>query len=421
MTNSLQQFNCIGIRVAEGWFSDTSSPEAFDSKRYVWGTTNSVLAQPEVAYSDGSRETVVTDDTWKVREGPIRLAEICNGEKYDSSYKIPGWSSVDCGSEGWLPIKILEQLPPETSLVAQTGPPMRSISTRAPVDLLTTPSGKTIIDFGQNLVGYVRVKKVTGPKGAVLSFRHAEVLEDREIGIRPLLKADQLDQYTLKGDVEESWEPRFIYHGFRFVEIQGWPSEISGVLLQSVEAVICSSDMKAIQHFTCYDPAINRLHENIIWSLIRNFTAVPKDCPQRDERLGWTGDIALSGPNAAYLSDCYGMLARWLKDVSYDQEALWGVPAWVTPNVLKSLPLVNGSSPTAVWDDVVILLPWALFNATGDSDVLFNQYQSVKIWLQCIPRNSVRATRLWESGLFQWGASYRSYEVRNASNDYRIG
>ncbi|KAK6206896.1 bacterial alpha-L-rhamnosidase domain protein [Colletotrichum tabaci] len=393
--------NCIGIRLAEGWFNGRIGFEG--GRRGIWGTRTALLAQLEISYESGVTETIVADDTWKVTRGPIKLAEIYDGEKYDATAEVDGWSSSSAPSGDWHAVNILPPLPATTELISGYGEPVRRLETIAPLEAITTPSGKTILDFGQNLVGYVRIKQIKGQRGHQVTLTHAEVLEKGELGTRPLRDCKATDVYTLRGDSNgESWEPRFSFHGFRYVQVDGWPS--SGARLsEAVEAQVCHTDMEEIGNFSCSDEMLNKLYSNIRWSMRGNFLSVPTDCPQRDERLGWTGDLALFAPTATFIYDCFGILKNWLADVAFDQKVLGGVPPMVSPNVLIGHKNWGKIGANAIWHDVVVLAPWALYEETADLAILRDQYESMKTWIDVIPRNKSGSVHLWDFGLFQLG------------------
>ncbi|KAG7433196.1 hypothetical protein Forpi1262_v007113 [Fusarium oxysporum f. sp. raphani] len=190
--------------------------------------------------------------------------------------------------------------------------PVRPIETIDPVQLITTPSNKKVVDFGQNLVGYVRLKRDIGQKGDKVTLRHPEVLEDGELRLRPLRICEATDEYVCDGGAAASWEPSFTYHGFRYCQVDGWSMEID--LLDSIQAVVCHNDMELAGEFACSDARLNNLYRNATWSMRGNFFSIPTDCPQRDERLGWTRDIAQFAHTAVKLCDCFGFLKDWLVD-----------------------------------------------------------------------------------------------------------
>ena len=190
-------------------------------------------------------------------------------------------------------------------LVAPTGPPVRRTQIVPTVEVFASPTGRTLVDFGQNLVGRLRLRLPDAPAGTEITIRHAEVLENGELGTRPLRKAAQTDVVVLDGRGPRTWEPRFTFHGFRYAEITGWPGELT---IDDLQAVVLHTDMRPTGTFTCSEPDVNRLHDNVVWGMRGNFVDVPTDCPQRDERLGWTGDLTVFVPTATFLYDTAGML-----------------------------------------------------------------------------------------------------------------
>jgi alpha-L-rhamnosidase len=411
--------NCIGVRVAEGWFNGRIGFEG--GRRNIWGDRNTLIAQLEATLDDGSVQQVNSDDTWFVTEGPIRLTEIYDGEKYDATKEVDGWSSEDKSSHSWKSVEVLDPLPGRTKLVAGYGEPVRRIEAVKPIKQITTPSGKTILDFGQNLVGYLRIKKVRGAAGHKITLKHAEVLEHGELGTRPLRDCKATDEYILKGSQEaESWEPRFTFHGFRYAQIDNWPEESS--LTDSVEAVVCHTDMKKAGHFECSDSNLNKLYQNVCWSMRGNFLSIPTDCPQRDERLGWTGDLALFAPTAAYIYQCAGILKNWHLDLAICQKRRDGLPPMVCPDPLEGDRFWDKGIPTAIWHDVTILGPWAIYQATGDVEILRAQYESMQGWLSKIQRYEGSQTpNLWHPKVFQLGVRTSQLSHLLQANTHRTG
>ncbi|KAF2630202.1 glycoside hydrolase family 78 protein [Macroventuria anomochaeta] len=393
--------NCIGVRVAEGWYNGRIGFEG--GKRNIWGERNTLIAQLEATLDDGSIQQVVSDDTWSVTEGPIRLTEIYDGEKYDASKEVDGWSLEDGGGQSWQTVEVLDPLPERTKLVAGYGEPVRRIETVKPIEQITTLSGKTILDFGQNLVGYLRIKKVRGAVGHKITIKHAEVLEYGELGTRPLRDCKATDEYILKGSQEaESWEPRFTFHGFRYAQVDNWPGKAS--LTDSIEAVVCHTDMQRAGQFECSDSNLHKLYQNVCWSMRGNFLSIPTDCPQRDERLGWTGDLALFAPTAAYIYQCTGILKDWHQDLAICQKRRDGLPPMVCPDPLEGDRFWDLGIPTAIWHDVAVLGPWAVYSATGDVEILRTQYESMQGWIGKIQRYEGSSTpNLWHPNVFQLG------------------
>ena len=395
--------NCIGVRVAEGWFNGRIGFEG--GKRNIWGDRNTLIAQLEATFTDGNTKQVVSDKSWTFTEGPTQLAEIYDGEKYDATKEVDGWSREDGDGAAWQAVEVLEPLPQRTKLVAGYGEPVRRVETIKPIERITTPSGKTILDFGQNLVGYLRIKNVRGDAGHKITLKHAEVLEHDELGTRPLRDCKATDEYILKGSSDgESREPRFTFHGFRYAQIDNWPADCP--LVDSIEAVVCHTDMQKAGHFECSDARLSKLYQNVCWSMRGNFLSIPTDCPQRDERLGWTGDLALFAPTAAYIYHCTGLLKSWHIDLAICQERRDGLPPMVCPDPLEGDRFWDLGIPTAIWHDVAVLGPWAIYTATDDIEILRTQYQSMQGWIGKIQRYEGSHTpNLWHPKVFQLGVS----------------
>ena len=363
--------NAIGFQVADGWWRGRLGfvPGARDT----YGTFLGLLAQLEITRADGSRIVIATDATWRsaTGRGPVRFADLYDGERYDATRELPGWSGTGFDDSGWAACRAgaLDV----ATLVAPDGPPVRATEGRAVRETITRPSGRTVLDFGQNLVGRLRIR-VRGRRGTTVTIRHAEVLEDGELGTRPLRTAQATDSYTLRGDPGgEDWEPEFTIHGFRYAEVSGDYDDLSAV------AMVYHSDLARTGWFACSDELLTRLHENIVWGMRGNFVDVPTDCPQRDERLGWTGDLQVFAPTAAYLYDCAGFLASWLRDLSADQTPAGTVPLFV-PRVDFPGPFAS-PAPTAGWGDAAVIVPWVAYQRFGDVSLLRRQYASMRAWV----------------------------------------
>lgn len=382
-----QGANATGAMLGDGWYRSRLGWNG--GRRNCYGDRLGLLAQLEITYADGTVQRVVTDETWRSARGPILFSDIYDGETYDARNERPGWCTAGYDDRDWSGVFVLER--DLRSLVAPDGPPVRCIETLSPVAILTSRSGKMIADFGQNIVGRVRLN-VSGEAGRAITIRHAEVLENGELCTRPLRTAKATDCYILKGEGQETWEPRFTFHGFRYAEIDGWPGTLPAA---NVCAVVCHSDLERTGWFECSEPLYNRFHANTVWSMRGNFFDVPTDCPQRDERLGWTGDIQLFSPTACFLYDSAGFLASWLADLAADQGTDGAVP-FVVPNTLMDPPV-----GAAGWGDAAAVVPWTLYERYGDKGVLARQYGSMAAWVDLLARLSGDA-RLWDRG-FQFG------------------
>ncbi|OTA68073.1 glycoside hydrolase family 78 protein [Hypoxylon sp. EC38] len=382
--------NVLGISVGEGWFSGRLGYGS-GGRRNLWGDTLGILALLTISSSNGSK-IVRTDETWAASTGAIVTSEIYNGEVYDSRLEQAGWSTPDFQASetaaGWIGVK--ELTTPYGQLAAPDGPPIRRIEEVKLKEVLTSPSGKTILDFGQNLVGWLRLR-VSGPEGTEIQLKHVEVLENGEVATRPLRTATQTDRIILSGKGVQTWEPTFTYHGFRYVQLDGWPDDSP----LDVTAIVVHSDMQETGFFECSDELITKLEKNIKWSMKGNFMSVPTDCPQRDERLGWTGDSHAFAPAANWLYDTSGFWRGWMKD--FRSEQVQGVP----PVVVPAVPAAGPVMATAVWGDAIVANPWNAYRSSGDLVVLQEQYSGAKDWLDNgIPRNEAG---LWDRQSFQFG------------------
>ncbi|MGX1162722.1 alpha-L-rhamnosidase [Arthrobacter sp. SLBN-100] len=383
--------NAMGAWLADGWYRGRFGFNG--GHRNLYGDKAALLAQLHMTHDDGSVTVVGTDGQWKASFGPILFTGLYEGEDYDARQLPAGWSSPGFDDDRWQPVVKVQR--DTATLVAPEGPPVRCTDEVPPVQVSVSPSGKLILDFGQNLVGRLRIN-VQGEAGRKVTIRHAEVLQDGELYTRPLRGASATDIYTLAGGAPETWEPRFTLHGFRYAEIDGWTG---GEVAANVVARVYHTDMARTGWFECSNPDLNRLHENVLWSMKGNFVDIPTDCPQRDERLGWTGDLQVFAPTATFLYDCSGMLSSWLKDVAVEQAPDGTVP-WYVP-VIPGGDYWSPVRPGAVWGDVAVLTPWVLYERFSDSKILADQYQSAKSWVDLLD-SLAGESHLWNTG-FQLG------------------
>ncbi|WP_439590857.1 family 78 glycoside hydrolase catalytic domain [Microbacterium sp.] len=384
--------NALGAWLGDGWYRGRLGWRG--GFRNLFGDDQSFLGQLELVYADGTRETVATDTTWRAAPSPIVSSGLYDGETYDARDEIAGWSLAGLDDADWSRVQLRRR--DRATLVAPTGPPVRVTQELAPVAVLTTPSGRRILDFGQNLTGVVRLR-ATAPAGTTVTLRTAEVLQDGELYTRPLRDAISTDAYTFAGRPEgEDWEPRFTFHGFQYVEVDGWPGDLdadaaSGALV----ARVLHTDLERTGWFESSDPLLNRLHENIVWGMRGNFVDIPTDCPQRDERLGWTGDIQVFAPTASFLFDSSGFLTGWLRDLAAEQLPDGTVP-WFVP-VIPADTMWTPQRPGAAWGDAATVVPWTLYERFGDVQVLRDQFDSARAWVD-LQADIAGPSRLWDSG-----------------------
>ncbi|MET9503899.1 glycoside hydrolase family 78 protein [Streptomyces sp. NPDC006622] len=389
--------NAWGAHLADGWYRGLLGFNG--GTRSIYGDDTGLLAELRIEYADGTTDTVATGENWRWSPGPVLAAGLYEGEEYDARRARPGFSETGFDDSAWEPVRLLEF---DTGvLFPADSPPVRRTETLTPVAVTTSPTGRTIVDFGQNLVGRLRIR-VRGEAGRTVTLRHAEVLEEGELCTRPLRHATATDRYTLCGDPRgEVWEPRFTFHGFRYAEIDGWPGEPDPA---DVTAVVLHSDLRRTGWFSCSDASLNRLHENVVWGMRGNFVDVPTDCPQRDERLGWTGDVQVFAPTAAFLHDVRDFLRSWLRDLAADQgDDAGGVPPVFSPDipVITPVPIPPGNPPMAGWCDAAVIVPWVLYERYGDVEVLRAQYPSMRDWVDAVDRLAGPG-RIWGEG-FQFG------------------
>src|SRR4051794_14022092 len=386
--------NALGAIVADGWYRGRLGPHG--GRRNIYGDRVALLAQLEVLQDDGSTTVVCTDESWRAATGPILASDLYDGELYDARLEREGWADSGFDDRAWAHVRVVER--DLATLVPAAGPPVRRTEIVAPVSIFSSPSGKTLVDFGQNVVGRMRIR-VRGERGHTVTLRHAEILEDGELCVRPLRQAAATDRYTLRGDGEETWEPRFTFHGFRYAELSDWPGTPGEA---DVSAVVCHSDLVRTGTFSSSHELVNRLHENVVWSMRGNFLDVPTDCAQRDERLGWTGDVQVFAPTALFLHAAAGFLASWLADLAVEQHADGRVPN-VVPEVLDGLLLGSHvhDAPAAAWGNAAVIVPWTIYERTGDRDILATQLESMRRWVDLVTRLA-GPDRLWNTG-FQYG------------------
>ncbi|HEY3113239.1 MAG TPA: glycoside hydrolase family 78 protein [Gemmatimonadaceae bacterium] len=382
--------NALGATLGDGWYRGHLG---FEGKRNNYGTRLGLLAQLVVRYADGQTEVVGTDEQWKASTGPILTSDIYDGEAYDARLEKSGWSRAGYDDRAWRSVRPLNGI--AASLVAPVGPPVRRMHELKPVRILRTPAGETVFDLGQNMVGWVRLK-VSGPAGTVVRLRHAEVLDKAgNFYTENLRDASETVKYTLKGGGVEVYEPHFTFQGFRYVAVDGFPGTPT---LEAITGIVIYSDLTLTGAFETSNALVNQLQHNIAWGQRGNFLDIPTDCPQRDERLGWTGDAQVFAPTAAFNMDVSGFFAKWLADVAADQKPNGAVP-WVIPDVLGRSSA--GMAASAGWSDVAVIVPWTMYQAYGDTSVLALQYASMRAWVE-YERAQAGDSLLWKKG-FHFG------------------
>ena len=393
VTDAVTERTVIALRLGNGWYRGWLG---FTGQRAVYGDERAGYAELEVQFADGHVQTVGTDVSWRASTGEVLADDLYNGETIDARLRDPGWQHPGFDDSGWDAVATVEVDPQR--LVPRTSPAVRRLGERAVERVWTSPAGKTLVDFGQNLVGFVRVQ-VSGPVGTEIVLRHAEVLEHGELGTRPLRRAEATDRFILSGG-DDVFEPTLTFHGFRYAEVTGWPGDLDP---SALTAVVVGTDIEPIGSFACSNTELDRLHENVVWGMKGNFLSVPTDCPQRDERLGWTGDLAVFAPTAAFLGDVESFLADWLVDLELERRATpeRSVPV-VVPNVMKYLDTgFPEPGATAVWGDAAVWVPWALWQAYGNERTLREAYPLMTAHTRSVAA-ALAPDAVWDTG-FQFG------------------
>ena len=378
--------NAVGVTVGDGWYRGRL---AWGTRRNTYGSRVALLAQIVVRYADGREQVIGTGNGWKSSTGPILESDIYTGERYDARLEKSGWSAPAFDDAGWHAAKVIDH--PKDMLIAPAGPPIRRIEELTPVAILRTPSGETVFDLGQNMVGWVRLR-VQGPAGTSVRLQHAEVLDKQgNFYTANLRTAKQMETYTLKGGAQETYEPHFTFHGFRYVKVEGFPGTPTTA---AITGIVVHSDMPRTGSFETSDTMLNQLYHNIVWGQKGNFVGVPTDCPQRDERLGWTGDAQVFSRTAAFNYDVGGFFANWLGDFTADQRPTGSIPD-VLPDVLtRGQPKATSS---AGWGDAAVIIPWTMYLAYGDTRLLERQYPTMRRYVEY--QHGVAGERLlWNSG-----------------------
>ncbi|MBN1623451.1 MAG: family 78 glycoside hydrolase catalytic domain [Clostridia bacterium] len=400
VTDMLKRENDLMITVAKGWYKGNIG---FQHNKDIYGPKAAVLMELHIDYSNSKTEIISSDDSFTYGTGPVRYSEIYHGETQDRNIvfeKIQSAVKYDY---------------PKDMLVSQETGHIKIIKKLPALELIKTPKGEVVIDFGQNLTGFVEFD-CSFPKGTKIVIRHAEVLDkEGNFYTENLRAAKNTDRFISSGQAE-TLSPRFTFHGFRYICIEG----VDEIDMEDFRACVIHTDMAETGYFECSDELINQLQHNIEWGQRGNFLDVPTDCPQRDERLGWTGDAQVFCSTAAFNFDTALFFRKWLKDLSSDQGANGSVPN-VIPDVLTKEDSLPGNS--AAWGDAATIIPWEMFERYGDPQFLEEQYESMKAWVEYIAREAGN-TYLWTTGhhFGDWLAldmeqyyTYRKFSINSAT------
>ncbi|MFD0687790.1 alpha-L-rhamnosidase [Actinomadura fibrosa] len=368
--------NTVGAVLADGWWSGFVG---FDSRRAAlhYGDAPQVIVQLLLDFADGSRRWVASDGSWREHPGPIRYADLLMGEFVDARDDLPGWDEPGYDDSAWSPVVVagtdtaVLEAAPDRSVRVLEDLPAQAVRRR--------PDGRFIVDLGQNMVGRVSLTVRGARAGQRIRLRHAEMLTgDGELYLDNLRTAEATDFYVAAGRPVEVFEPRFTFHGFRYVEVAGYPGDLRP---DDVTGRVLHSDTPWTGEFTCSDETVNKLHDNIRWGQRGNFVSIPTDCPQRDERLGWLADAQVFLPTACRNADVSAFFARWMRDVVDAQH-----PDGAFGDVVPELCMLREGAPA--WGDGGVIIPWTLYRVYGDRRVLERSYPAMKAWVDHVHRHN---------------------------------
>ena len=374
--------NVLGAQVANGWYSGHIG----NGGNQYWGKTPALFAQLELSYGDGTADRIITDGTWKTHESPLVSTDFMLGENYDATSEMTGWDNPATSDADWLEVRERPEEPVRI-MNGQVMEPARQLAEIATKTVTEPKPGKWTYDLGQNMVGFVRLK-VSAPAGTRITLRHAEMLNpDGTVYTANLRRAPSIDTYVCKGGGTQTWQPKFTFHGFRYVELTGLPSKPAK---DAVTGIVIGTDNPRTGGFACSDARVNQLQSNIEWGQRGNYLSVPTDCPQRDERLGWMGDAQVFVRTATYNADVAAFFTKWLVDVTDSQES--------NGRFADVSPFAGPSRGTPAWGDAGVICPWTVYQAYGDLRLLERQYPSMVKWVEYCKSQSVEFIRSGDRG-----------------------
>ncbi len=370
--------NTLTVTVGKGWFRSPMPGWTTDDKRRRAARPTGLIGELHLWYTDGSEQIIPTDTTWQWAESPVRFSEIYDGEHFDATF-VPS-----C----WKPVKPLDW--PKDILISQEGEEIHEMERISAKAILTTPKGETVVDFGQEVTGYVELH-LTAKAGDQVRLLHGEVLDKDGSFYRDNYRSAKAELIYTCRDGEQTWHPMLTFYGFRYVKLAEYPVAPS---LEQLMAIAVYSDMRQTGHVQCGVPELNQLFRNIQWGQKGNFLDVPTDCPQRDERLGWTGDAQVFAKAAAYQFDVERFMRKWLHDLRADQREN-GEVGPVIPDVMPE------SASSSAWGDAATIVPWQMYQTYGDPQILADQFDSMAAWVDYIT-SCTTTSHLW-TGHFHYG------------------
>jgi len=401
--------NALGVILGNGWYN-VHTRCVWDFDKAPWRDRPALLCQLELTFDDGSRTILASDESWRVTTGPIVFDGIRNGETYDARLEKPGWSAADANEAGWPTAQVVPG--PQGALTAQMLPPIKVMKALRAAKISEPKPRVYVFDFGQNLAGWVRLR-VFGPAGTQVVMRYGErlhedgTLDQKEIGQHIKSGKPQTDIYILKGRGTELWEPRFVYHGFQYVEVTGLPGKPN---LNSLEARVVHTAFEAAGTFECSNDLFNRIQRNTLWSYISNFVGYPMDCPHR-EKNGWTGDAHLAAETGLYNFDAASAYTKWLNDLKDEQRPSGELPG-IVPTSGWGYHWGNGPA----WDSAYVLIPWYLYQYRGDTRILAEHYDRLKLYVDYL--TSKAKNHVVAIGLGDWAPAKTKTPEKVTSTGY---
>lgn len=403
ITDMLQEENSLQIVVGRGWYRGRlpgwGNSELQDELR---ARSGGLIVQIEITYEDGRKEMIVSDETWRTAESRVRFSEIYDGETYDASHQIDDYKPAVIFDGPW------------SSLIPQEGEEIGEQDKLYPMEMLITPKGETVLDFGQIITGYVEIKLTAG-NGEEVELSHAEVLDKYGNFYTENYRGAKAKYHYICKDGYQVYKPKLTFYGFRYIRIDQFPGGVSAAGLNNFTAVAVHSNMERTGYLSCSDPMLNQLFSNIIWGQKGNFLDVPTDCPQRDERLGWTGDAQVFIKTACLNFQTEKFFTKWLSDMAADQKED-GYVGHVIPDLL------NAKNASAAWGDAACICPWELYLAYGNADILSSQFECMKKWVDYITSHT-KDKNLWTGGEHygDWlGLDAKSGSYKGASREELI-
>lgn len=376
VTNMLKTENSLEVTVGQGWRAIANKRDGSDFLGY---RDTALIAELTIVYADGSTESIVTDSSWTARESKLRYTNIYDGDIYDATFKAGSARHCICVD--------LEK----DMLIPQEGEKIVEHERMPALQIIKTPAGETVIDFGQNMTGYVEFR-IKGTPGAQATISHGETLDrDGNFYNANYRSADAQIKFVCDGE-EHTYKSALTFFGFRYIRLENWPDEVKK---ENFTAIVVHSDIRRTGYFECSDETVNKLFKNIIWGQKSNFLDVPTDCPQRNERLGWTGDAQVFVRTASLNFDVERFFKKWLHDLAADQGRDGCVPH-VIPNIFDDM---GGSS---AWSDAAVICPWEIYRTYGDKKILEDQFDSMKAWIDWMRERSENGKRSGGSHFGDW-------------------